>query len=236
MATTYAANTQKSGAPLACQPAGTVAGVLTASPVSGRRRWPRTPITASARHERSVNPTTQALRRLRPSDNAPSTGIESNTSAEAIALAVASIVLETPRSVTSHTAKYNVAMFMEKMVLAKSYNAQLHRSTRGARSIARISPSGRITGKTCSGCAIRAPSECVHTATLTLVSHGGRRDTSRDVASRCAVDGRVSQSKLRDMKLFRATWLALGLVSPIACERAKTPPPVETATATPVSP
>jgi hypothetical protein len=38
------------------------------------------------------------------------------------------------------------------------------------------------------------------------------------------------------MTLSRATWLVLGLVGPVACERAKTPPPVETATATPASP
>src|SRR5262245_4172400 len=125
-------------------------------------------------------------------------------------------------------------MFMEKIVLAKSYSAQLHRSTSGARSAARISPSGSTTGRTCSGCAIRAPSGCGATVSFTLASHGGRRHTSRDVAGRCAVDGGVSQSKLRDMKLFRATWMVLGLA--VACERAKSPPPVETATATPISP
>jgi len=38
------------------------------------------------------------------------------------------------------------------------------------------------------------------------------------------------------MTLFRATWMVLGLVGAVACERAKSPPPVETATAAPISP
>src|SRR3954469_10522242 len=109
---------------------------------------------AQAMHERIVNPTTHGLRRRLTSDNPPKNGTDPPPSADAIALAVASIVFETPRSLTSHTVKYRVATFIEKIVLEKSYNAQLTRSISGARMVARASPSARIIGITCSGCAM----------------------------------------------------------------------------------
>src|SRR6476469_10002171 len=96
--------------------------------------------------ERRVNPITQGFRLRRESDSAPRKGIERKTSTDATAFANASIVFETPRSLTSHTAKYSVATFIEKMVFAKSYSAQLNRSRAGARTTGRISPSGRRTG------------------------------------------------------------------------------------------
>ena len=55
------------------------------------------------------------------------------TSNEETLLATAAIVLEAPTSWTSHTAKKSVAMFIEKIVLEKSYNAQLNLSRNGAR-------------------------------------------------------------------------------------------------------
>jgi len=42
------------------------------------------------------------------------------TSAEDTAPATASSVFDTPRSLTSHTAKYSETTFMEKIVFAKS--------------------------------------------------------------------------------------------------------------------
>jgi hypothetical protein len=42
-------------------------------------------------------------------------------------------VFDTSRSFTSHTAKYNVSTFIEKIALAKSYRTQLNRSTAGSR-------------------------------------------------------------------------------------------------------
>src|SRR5829696_4031168 len=92
-----------------------------------------------------VNPITHGFRRPDTSEIAPNTGIDKATSADATAFAIPTIVFVAPRSVTNHTVKYNVAMFIEKMVLAKSYIAQLHRSRRGAR-VARISPPV-ITGR-----------------------------------------------------------------------------------------
>jgi hypothetical protein len=61
-------------------------------------------------------------------------------------LATAAIVFDAPTSLTSHTAKKSVAMFIEKIVLEKSYRAQLHRSRAGARLVAMISPSVVVTG------------------------------------------------------------------------------------------
>ena len=67
-----------------------------------------------------MNPTTHGLRRRRESESAPSTGIDSATSSDATPLATAFVVFDTPRSLTSHTAKYRLAMFIEKIVFAKS--------------------------------------------------------------------------------------------------------------------
>jgi hypothetical protein len=49
-------------------------------------------------------------------------------------LPTAYTVFDARRSAMSQTEKYNVATFIEKMVFAKSYNAQLARSRSGARS------------------------------------------------------------------------------------------------------
>ena len=43
-----------------------------------------------------------------------------NTNADATALAAASSVFDTPRSLTSQTAKYSETTFIEKIVFAKS--------------------------------------------------------------------------------------------------------------------
>jgi hypothetical protein len=48
-------------------------------------------------------------------------------------LPTAYTVFEAWRSAMSQTEKYNVATFIEKMVFAKSYRAQLARSRTGAR-------------------------------------------------------------------------------------------------------
>src|SRR6059058_2800876 len=48
-------------------------------------------------------------------------------------------------------------MFIEKIVFAKSYSAQLHRSMPGARTTGRISPSGSTAGVMCCGCAMSIP-------------------------------------------------------------------------------
>ena len=63
------------------------------------------PMSANDAHERTVKPTTHALRRRRESDSAPRNGIDTTTSSEATAFATASIVFDTPRSLTSQTAK-----------------------------------------------------------------------------------------------------------------------------------
>src|SRR5678816_503003 len=100
-------------------------------------------------HERTVKPTTQGFRRRRTSEIAPRNGIDTTTSADAIAAAAASIVFDTPRSLTSHTVKYSVATFIEKIVFEKSYNAQLMRSINGARTTGRTSPSINTSGMAC---------------------------------------------------------------------------------------
>src|SRR6188472_3035206 len=94
--------------------------------------WPNTPIAAQPMHDAIVKPTTHRLRVPRASEIAPSTGTLSTTSTAAIPLATAYSVLDAPRSATSHTEKYSVATFIEKMVFAKSYSAQLTRARRGA--------------------------------------------------------------------------------------------------------
>jgi hypothetical protein len=92
----------------------------------------------------SVKPTTHGLRRCVASEIAPNKGIDSTTRSDEMLLATAAIVFDAPTSFTSHTAKNSVAMFIEKIVLEKSYNAQLHRSIAGARG-AITSPSGVTT-------------------------------------------------------------------------------------------
>ena len=49
-------------------------------------------------------------------------------------LPTAYTVFDARKSAMSQTEKYNVATFIEKMVFAKSYRAQLARSRSGARS------------------------------------------------------------------------------------------------------
>src|SRR5919201_1063142 len=107
------------------QPTGAAAAPLICSPINGSDVCPKMPIAAHPAQDKSVNPTTQRLRRRRASEIAPRKGIETTTSALANALADAYSVFDEPRSLTSHTAKYSVAMFIEKMVFAKSYSAQL---------------------------------------------------------------------------------------------------------------
>src|SRR5581483_10007495 len=137
---------------------------------------------ASATTDNSVKPTTHGFLRRRESESAPKNGIEITTRIDATAFATALVVFDAPRSLTSHTVKYNDAMFIEKMVFAKSYSAQLNRSNAGARSTGRISPFGRITGGACWGWAMRQGSD-------------------REVYPRAAVDGDYRWSKLRRMKL-----------------------------------
>ncbi len=67
-----------------------------------------------------MNPTTHGLRRRRASESAPRKGIEITTSTDAIALAPATVMFDAPRSLTSHTAKYSEATFIEKIVFEKS--------------------------------------------------------------------------------------------------------------------
>ena len=76
---------------------------------------------------------------------APNTGIEKAIKADEIPLSSATIVFDAWRSETNQTAKYNVAIFIEKIVFAKSYSAQLHRSLAGAL-VATSSPSVVIMG------------------------------------------------------------------------------------------
>jgi len=94
------------------------------------------------------------LTRMRRGDYAQPIPVEGppeirQSCAEANALAAACIVFETPRSLTSHTVKYSVATFIEKIVFEKSYNAQLMRSIIGARTTGRTSPSINMSGMAC---------------------------------------------------------------------------------------
>jgi hypothetical protein len=68
----------------------------------------------------SVNQTTQGFLRWVASEIAPKNGIDTTTSADEILLATAAMVFDVPTSLTSHTAKKSVAMFIEKIVLEKS--------------------------------------------------------------------------------------------------------------------
>ena len=90
--------------------------------------------------EISVKPTTHGFRRCVASEIAPNNGMDRTTSTEETLLAIAAIVFEAPTSLTSHTAKKSVAMFIEKMVFEKSYSAQLNLSRNGARFVTTISP------------------------------------------------------------------------------------------------
>src|SRR5829696_6628805 len=116
-----------------CHPAGKLVPAIVSAPAMGRVSWPRMPIAAQARHEAMVNPTTHGLRRRRASDTAPSTGTDSTTRMDEMPLPTAYTVFEACRSAISQTEKYSVATFIEKMVFAKSYRAQLARSRNGAR-------------------------------------------------------------------------------------------------------
>ncbi|MDE3052293.1 MAG: hypothetical protein KGJ70_00300 [Gemmatimonadota bacterium] len=82
----------------------------------------------------TVNQTTHGLRRRRASETAPSTGMTAMTRSAASALAAPYIMLDAPRSLTSRAEKYSVATFIEKVAFAKSYEAQLQRSSAEARS------------------------------------------------------------------------------------------------------
>src|SRR5215208_3371464 len=117
-----------------CQSSGRLDPPIVSVPAMGRVSWPRTPIAAQATHEAMVKPTTQGLRRRRASDTAPSTGTDSTTRMDEMPLPTAYTVFEACRSAINQTEKYSVATFIEKMVFAKSYSAQLARSRTGARS------------------------------------------------------------------------------------------------------
>src|SRR5665213_3278620 len=111
----------------------------------GMKCWPTAPMAAVETTATSVNPTTHGFRRLVTSDIAPSTGIEIMTRIDAIPFPSATSVLEPRRSETIHTAKYSVAIFIEKIVFAKSYSAQLQRSRAGAITFTRGSPGASLS-------------------------------------------------------------------------------------------
>jgi hypothetical protein len=87
-----------------CHAPGTVPPMV-ASPITGRVRWPSTPMAAQARQAAIVKPTTQGLRRRRASDSAPSTGTETTTRSEEMPLPRAYTEFDAPRSAMSHTEK-----------------------------------------------------------------------------------------------------------------------------------
>ena len=81
-----------------------------------------------------MNPTTHGLRRRRASETAPSTGTDNDERMDEMPFPTAYTVFDACRSAINQTEKYSVATFIEKMVFAKSYRAQLARSRTGARS------------------------------------------------------------------------------------------------------
>src|SRR5258705_3065809 len=116
-----------------CHSAGNTVPSTVSPPLIGRVSCPRMPMAAQARHETRVNPTTHGLRRRRASDTAPSTGTDSTIRMDETPFPIAYTVFDACRSAINQTEKYSVATFIEKMVFAKSYTAQLARSRRGAR-------------------------------------------------------------------------------------------------------
>src|SRR5665647_3934432 len=100
---------------------------------------PTTPIAAVAIHDAIVNQRTHGLWRLVVSEIAPNIGIETITSAETSDFAIVKRVIETPMSLTIHAARKRVPIFIENIVLEKSYIAQLRRSRSRAVSTA-VSP------------------------------------------------------------------------------------------------
>src|SRR5215208_4865530 len=129
-----ATRTQPKVPTVGCHPLGRLVPPIVSAPATGSVSWPRIPIAAQATHEAMVNPTTHGLRRRRASDTAPSTGTASTTRMDEMPLPTAYTVFEACRSAINQTEKYSVATFIEKMVFAKSYSAQLARSRIGARS------------------------------------------------------------------------------------------------------
>src|SRR6476659_3954620 len=116
-----------------CHPAGSAVPPTVSAPLIGRVSCPRIPMAAQARHEARVNPTIHGLRRRRASETAPSTGTDRTIRMDETPFPTAYTVFDACRSAINQTEKYSVATFIEKMVFAKSYSAQLARSTRGAR-------------------------------------------------------------------------------------------------------
>jgi hypothetical protein len=88
--------------------------------MSGTVVWPIIPMAAVITTEMIVNPTTHGFLRWVASEMAPKSGMENTTSNEEMLLATAAIVFDAPTSLTSHTAKNSVAMFIEKIVFEKS--------------------------------------------------------------------------------------------------------------------
>ena len=104
------------------------------------------PIAAVAMHEAMVNHTTHGLWRPVVSEIAPKTGIDRITSAETRDFAIANRVLETPRSATIHADRKSVPIFIENIVLEKSYITQLHRSRAGASATVAEAAAAIVTG------------------------------------------------------------------------------------------
>src|SRR5512143_529749 len=113
----YAAMIATSADVGSCHPGPTGGAPIVWSPTIGIAVCPTTPMTTVARQAMMVNQTTHGFRRRVASEIAPSTGIDTATRSEEIPLPTATgVFFPTPRSDTSQTAKYNVAMFIEKIV------------------------------------------------------------------------------------------------------------------------
>jgi hypothetical protein len=133
-------------------------------------------------------------------------------------------VLLAPRSAINHTEKYNVVMFIEKIVFAKSYSAQLQRSRAGAGELGG-SPPASETAASRWGRAMES---------ATLVRGGGlaRAELSCPGHLRSAsfavrqarshfVDGKANALKIQDMHLLVPRLALIGLLLPMgmACNR-----------------
>src|SRR4051794_17841201 len=99
-------HTQKNCDLAGCQCSGRSVPPITFVPYKGSCVRPKRPIAAVARHDSTVNRTTHGLRRRRASDTAPSTGIDTTTSNDAMPVAIAYAVSDAPRSTTTHAEKY----------------------------------------------------------------------------------------------------------------------------------
>ena len=112
----------------------------------------------------------------------------------------------------SHTEKYNVATFIEKMVFAKSYSAQLARSMRGAR-----------TGN---APAVRMGAE--RSNSMRIISLIDGRDSTTKLPTMPLVR--------RFSRHFRAPLICAALAVASSCERSKPPARVDTTTVSTATP